>query len=339
MIEIDIHLAIDLLQRNLSVLTRDIGIPIPAVDSNVAASGGNGHGRLAGQSDIEIGRDTMIAGAMSVRIHGHSVSAGVDQGLGARVPLVGIVLFLGKHSFTDRNMQLRVVGSGDVDRPVIVHYVQIRVQREVRGHLVIVAVALAKRIPATFVPIEIVCNLIPVSGRLRRSHPGANKKYEQKHSSCSNSPRTHSLCLVLPIFDQLDDAPKNDERRPVLSEPEQQSLFRDHVIGRKQGHDTDQNQYDRSGKGPAPKSRPHLGRASHALPHWWAEAEIRCSRQRVELQHPADGHPALGQYVRHACQRSAEFSQCRSPGESPARCGQNRLRGLLNCPAGKAPQP
>ena len=90
--------------------------------------------------------------------------------------------------------------------------------RKFLPQLIVIAVGVPKQREIAIVNVDLISNLAPVkTGRLGSCQSEKDQDDQQKNLPRTNSrrPRAISLCLV--ILHQLDDTPKNNQYRPVMS--------------------------------------------------------------------------------------------------------------------------
>ncbi len=69
------------------------------------------------------------------------------------------------------------------------------------------------------VDVDVVAEFVPVDARGLGGHESAkNDDDDQKNSTGTDAARGHAVALGLLILDEFDDAPEDQEQRPVVSE-------------------------------------------------------------------------------------------------------------------------
>src|SRR6476660_10347636 len=102
------------------MLARDVRFPIPAQYTHVTTPGRDHYRSFAGNGDIHICRDPMIARALRIGVQAHSTITDVDLRLGAGIPFVGVFLLVSADAFVDYYPNLIFVGGSHIDRPAVI---------------------------------------------------------------------------------------------------------------------------------------------------------------------------------------------------------------------------
>ena len=213
---------------------------------------------LRGNGNIQIALHGVIAGGLSLGVERQQPSGGGDGRLGFRVVLVGVTLALGADALADSDGNFVVVGEADADRAVIVVDAQAgNGWRQILFEVVVEVEGLAEDvIQVVVVDVHVVADLAPVETRGLGGHESEDDdEDDEKDSSGADAARGHAIALRLLILDQLDHAPQDQQRRPVVSEQSSQAHPGQHVQVAQQENDAEDNQHNRSGKRAAARAR------------------------------------------------------------------------------------
>src|ERR1700674_257231 len=105
------------------MLTGDVRVAVSSQDTHIAAARRYHHGSFAGNGDVHIRRDPMIARTLRIGIETHRLTTDVDLRLCAQIPFVGVFLLVGTDAFVDYHPYLVFIGGSHIHRAAIVDHV------------------------------------------------------------------------------------------------------------------------------------------------------------------------------------------------------------------------
>src|SRR5579863_576679 len=221
MVEIETDLSVNICIRDLTVLTGNVEVALPADNADVAVACGSDHRSLAGKGNIQILLHPMISGSLIVRVQRHHASTAGDLGFGAGIPFIGVSLTLGVNALVDDHANLIIVGGNNIHSATSVGNVEAGSCREGLRQLVVIVVLGSKDCEiVVIIDVDLVFELSPVEvGRLGRNQTKKDDGNNQKYSTCAEPGGARALPLRLLIFDQFDHARDDEQHGPVVREP------------------------------------------------------------------------------------------------------------------------
>src|SRR6476646_2876382 len=321
------------------MLAGDLDVAGPAQYADIAATRGDHHRHVAGHTNIHIGGDGVVPGALRIRVQGDRVVSDIDLRFGTGIDPVGLILVVCVYALVRRHADLLVVRDGQVYGAVLIYDAQAGAGGEILLHLVVVREGVAEKLKVIIAQIDVVAERIQIQAGCRCGrHAEDNQKYQQQNATGSDSCRAHAFLLSLLVFEQLDHAPKNDESWPIGSEPAEKRFGMQDAHCGEQQHYSQQNQDDRPRHRAARPSwwrllLPHRGRSLYRASHSSPPALLpdkatapRHSPRRVPLRIAvfplaADRRWVLGpRYSRRSLpgrSRSATRAECGQSGSPP----------------------
>ncbi len=167
------------------------------------------------------------------------------------VVFVGVALVFRAHALADGDGDFVIVGGADADRAVIVIDAQAGSGgRDVLFEVVVEVEGFAKDVvEVAVVDVHVVAELAPVEARgLGGDESADDDEDDQENSAGADAASGHAVALGLLVLDQLDDAPEDQQRGPVVSEQGSQAHPGEHVQVAQQEDDAEDDQHDRSGE-------------------------------------------------------------------------------------------
>src|ERR1700674_100178 len=115
----------------------------------------------------------------------------------------------------NRNVDLTIVGGGNVHRSADIVHVQACACGKVLLQLILVIVCLPKKAEVGIVNIDLVAKFSPVEvGGLGGNQTKENESHDQNHAASADSGSARAGPLRLLVFDELDNACKDEQHRP-----------------------------------------------------------------------------------------------------------------------------
>ena len=163
----------------------------------------------------------MVASGVHFGIEGDQAADGGQGGLGLGIELVGSGLVIGADALAHRDSDLIVVGGVDADRAMIIHDLKAGPGGEVLLEMVVEVEGIAEDVVDVFVvDAHVVANLAPVESVGLGGHQAADHDDDnQQNAARADAARGGAFTLGLLILDQLDHAPEDQQKRPVMREP------------------------------------------------------------------------------------------------------------------------
>src|SRR5271163_4412143 len=235
---------------DFSALVVEVDVAVHAVDGYIAMARNYGEIGVARHVNIQVGADAPLTRTLSVGIQGDALVGDGDQGLGFGVVVVGVGLLLRVDFLAHRDFYRFVVGFrvGHVngDGAAIVEHMQGAAGRDFVGQFVAVIErgAVKDIVPVIIVTeLDVLSQVFPVHARgLCGEQSGDNDEQHQENAADSDAARRLAVAFGSLVFDQLEDAPQNQECRPEAGEERADSVPFENAHGSEQEEDPDQDQ-------------------------------------------------------------------------------------------------
>ena len=260
---------------------------------------------LARHGNFHVYRNPVVSGSVVVACQGYNVAAGAKLGPGLGVPLIGVALAVSANCFVQGDFNLVRLARCNPDRPAIIRDAQAALGRERLFQAFVVTIGMAEERQVAIIDLDVVAQPRPVQARrLGGGQAADDQHHQQDYASGADAARPETLALIALVLAQLDQAPQDDQGRPVLREDASQRAPVQHADVGQQQRQADDDQNHGTGKRSwsfARWLRRYLHRASHCAPHskkrnfrCGYDCHVRCRRiDRSDFHVPGVGDVAL----------------------------------------------
>src|SRR5262249_44348239 len=168
---------------------------------------------------IQVAADGVVAGAVRVRFHGNDLSVHADLWPRALVPLLGLLLPVRPHALVNRDMNLVVARIRDVDRAMLV--IDAQATPSGKGLLQVIGVAVGVPAPGQVLQISVLTKAAGMPIHCLAGDETENYDHHHEHDAAStDTARALSRAVRLLVFEYFDNAPNDQQDRPVMREPQ-----------------------------------------------------------------------------------------------------------------------
>src|SRR5450755_765306 len=283
--------------------------------------------RLPRQRYRHICGDAVIARALRVCVDSNQVAADIDSGFGGEIVLIRALLVSRVQSLRDHDLNLVVVGIANNHISTIAGDVQIRRSWKRLRNLIAESVTGPEEMhvleKVVTRPVKMVAKRIPIETRsLSGGYAETNQHDQQKYPAYADAGISSSFMLSLLVLHQLNNAPQDEQHRPIMRIPVPEGCPVEHTHRPHEEHDSNNDQHDRPGERMTDSNTRRLYWANHFSPRWKqpdSPAEER-GRPRDRIR-----RPAVAQQVERRKFCFPSISLVQPPEEGQAKC--DRIRG------------
>src|SRR6266496_1017207 len=199
-------------------MTGDVRTSLAAHDTDIAVMRRKNNRSLTRNCDVQIARNGVITGAMRICVNRDHLAVNADLRAARLIPLICLFLPVGIDALVYRNMDLTIVRNRDVNcSPLAIH---MEASAPWKRLLQIIGVVIGVAAPRQPMDVWIFTKRPWVQPDHFSGNQASDYHHHHQHDPAgANAASTFSGLTGPLVFDQLDNAPHNQQHWPIIRKP------------------------------------------------------------------------------------------------------------------------